>query len=93
MRPVNPLDQDAVQEIVRRQQKMNELIQLARLKEDNHQFVDAQILYQQARPLAYYVGKGLRVTIIIEDSDRDKWDWINDKIKKMQFKACLIAIH
>ncbi|WP_028388259.1 hypothetical protein [Legionella fairfieldensis] len=83
---INSLDQDLIQEIARRQQKMEVLLKLAQFKEDTHLFVDALMLYQKARPLSYYVGKCLKVTVQIEECDLTKWHWINDKIEGLKFK-------
>ena len=83
MKPINPFDQDAICEIARIQFKMHALIELAKVKEDKGQLLDALDLYQEAQHESYHVGEGPKVTIMNENIDRDNWHQLNNKIETL----------
>jgi len=68
---------------------MHSKIILAAQKLNSNQHDEAELLYSQARDLAYYVGKGLKVRIMNEDADREMWNELNKKIEGLNAAARL----
>ncbi|EHL32775.1 hypothetical protein [Legionella drancourtii] len=89
MKSIDPNNMLAVQEISKRQREMNEQFKLAETLEASHQYFESLRQYEKARHNSYPVGKGLKVTIMIEPSDLDNWHKINKKIEAVKIKIRL----
>ena len=89
MKSFDPNSMLAVQEISKRQREMTEQFKLAETLEASHQYFKSLKIYENARHSSYPVGKGLKVTIMIEPIDLDNWHQINNKIESVKRKIKL----
>jgi len=86
MKSIDPKNMLAIQEISKIQREMDEQFKLAETLEASHKYWESLRLYEKAQHNSFHVGKGLKVTIMNEDIDRDNWHKINNKIESVKMK-------
>jgi len=83
MKPVNQSDFEALKEITERENLIRSLVRLASEAEQLGDFYEAESLLHRAQHLSIYVGEGLRIRILNEESDFKSWRAINHAIETL----------
>jgi len=83
MKPIDPLDYEAIEEINSRNIKIQNKINLANEQIKLNQHEEAKLLLSEAQNLCIYVGTGPKAKILNEETDRDMWHKIDKKIESL----------